>query len=306
MDESNFSGGDEELRTPTLIWGTSNSRRRSRGFSWRIKRVSSTTSRLTSRFPWSDKWLLVHVKKLHIPPPRWTQSQTLLAERRINHSLFHWSILTFPELQEQIWMLNKNAALTTIGTSIDQETCLIHGQVSLNLFDHKRNLQTDIRCPEWDWQNGRYHPGQIIYDPELWIKFGRTAKLKEKHKWSDEKQKLDNARRLEEFISLTLRTRNSKKLLECQWKVGNISRSCYALQDKKQNVSMERQDCGWENLYQIIMKTILQERWTIHCSITIWYTILFLCLKAKKIPEAKAAVDKNGRKWKRFRRGTWR
>ena len=32
--------------------------------------------------------------------------------------------------------------------------------------------------------------------PELWIKLGRNAKLKEKHKWSDEKPKLGNARRL--------------------------------------------------------------------------------------------------------------
>ena len=32
--------------------------------------------------------------------------------------------------------------------------------------------------------------------PELWIKMGRNAKLKEKHKWSNEKPKLDNARRL--------------------------------------------------------------------------------------------------------------
>ena len=32
--------------------------------------------------------------------------------------------------------------------------------------------------------------------PELWTKLGRKAKLKEKHKWSDEEPKLDNARRL--------------------------------------------------------------------------------------------------------------
>ena len=32
--------------------------------------------------------------------------------------------------------------------------------------------------------------------PELWIKLGRNAKLKEKHKWSNEKPKLDNFRRL--------------------------------------------------------------------------------------------------------------
>ena len=32
--------------------------------------------------------------------------------------------------------------------------------------------------------------------PELWIKMGRNAKLKERQKWSNEKPKLDNARRL--------------------------------------------------------------------------------------------------------------
>ena len=32
--------------------------------------------------------------------------------------------------------------------------------------------------------------------PELWTKLGRNAKLKEKQKWSNEKTKLDNARRL--------------------------------------------------------------------------------------------------------------
>ena len=39
-----LSGRDQELRTSTLDTGTSNSRRRSRRFSWRIRRVSSTTS----------------------------------------------------------------------------------------------------------------------------------------------------------------------------------------------------------------------------------------------------------------------
>ena len=65
--------------------GSPNSRRRSKRFSRRIRRVSTffTTSRLTSRCWWSDKRLLVHFRKLHIAPSRWTQSQTLLAKRRI-------------------------------------------------------------------------------------------------------------------------------------------------------------------------------------------------------------------------------
>ena len=115
-----LSGGDQELRTPTL-------RRKSQRFSWRIRTVSSSTSRLTSGCRWSDKWLLVHVKKLHFPPSRWTKSQTLLAERRI---IPYWNTLTHPELQERIWMLCTNAASMTIGISMGQEISLVLGQIS--------------------------------------------------------------------------------------------------------------------------------------------------------------------------------
>ena len=55
-----------------------------------------------------------------------------------------------PELQEQIWMLNKSAASTTIGISMDQEICLNLGQVSLSLLYWKRNLQTDVCGPRRD------------------------------------------------------------------------------------------------------------------------------------------------------------
>ena len=57
--------------------------------------------------------------------------------------------------------------------------------------------------------------------PELWIKMGRNAKLKEKHKWSDEQPKLDNARRLRgiyfidpEDKEFKETTRNARKKLE--------------------------------------------------------------------------------------------
>ena len=80
-----------------LDTGTPNPRRRSRRFSWRISRVSSTTSRLISGCRWSKKWFLVHVRKLHFPPSRWTQSQTLLAERSIipYSTEIHWCIQNY-------------------------------------------------------------------------------------------------------------------------------------------------------------------------------------------------------------------
>ena len=65
------------------------------------------------------------------------------------------------------------------------------------------------------------------------------------------------------------------------------------------------QDCVWENLYRIIMKTILQERWTIHCNITIWYTNYFPCLKPWKFLQRKQWWTRNGKNWRNFGRGTW-
>ena len=152
--------------------------------------------------------------------------------------------------------------------------------------------------------------------PELWIKLGRNAKLKEELKWSNEKPKLDNARRLRGIFSLTLRTRGSRnpfKMLARNWKCRWLL-PCLARQARR--VSMGRpvakpmssnqnlrvswkpaipQDCLWKNLYRIIMRTILQERVTIHCNIKLWYTI-FLMLQAMKIPVANAAVDKEWEK----------
>ena len=42
-------------------------------------------------------WFLVHVRKLHVPPSRWTQSQTLPAERRIipYSTEIHWRLQNY-------------------------------------------------------------------------------------------------------------------------------------------------------------------------------------------------------------------
>ena len=65
-----------------------------------------------------------------IPPSRWTQSQTLLAERGIipYSTEIHWRL---QKLLIQTWMLSKNAVSMVTGTSMGQEICLILGQVSL-------------------------------------------------------------------------------------------------------------------------------------------------------------------------------
>ena len=66
------------------------------------------------------------------------------------HSPREESLFTIPLKYVEVsrttrtWMLCKKAASMTIGISMDQEICLIIGQVSLSLLYQKRNLQPDI------------------------------------------------------------------------------------------------------------------------------------------------------------------
>ena len=83
-----------------------------------------------------------------------------------------------------------------IGISLGQETCLILGQVSLDLFYWKK------KPPDgYMWSGERLTRQQLTSRPdhlwpELGDKMGKNAKLKEKQKWSNEKLHLDNARKL--------------------------------------------------------------------------------------------------------------
>ena len=67
--------------------------------------------------------------------------------------------------------------------------------------------------------------------PELWIKLGRNAKLKEKHKWSNEEPKLDNARRLRGIYFIDPEDKEFKETIKNARKNGNTNGSSHALQD---------------------------------------------------------------------------
>ena len=157
------------------------------------------------------------------------------------------------------------------------------------------------------WSGGRLTKRQVTSRPEhlwpeLWTKLGRNAKLSEKQKWSNEKPKLHNARRLRgiyfidpEDKEFKETIRNAQRNWKHQWlplclarraRRTSMERPVAILMISSQNsrVSwkpLNPHDCGWKNLYQIIMRTIWQEReeGTIHYNITIWNTNLFLCLK---------------------------
>ena len=143
-----------------------------------------------------------------------------------------------------------------------------------------RNFQTDICGPGRDWQNGKRHPGQIIYgqysgeDQQEMLSWVRSINGQLKNQSSKMQE-------YEESMSLTLRTRNwkkSKRIQEDNWKHRWLQ-PCPARFARK--TSMERpvarllisslnlhvswklvnpQECVWKNLYPNIMRTILQEK----------------------------------------------
>ena len=136
--------------------------------------------------------------------------------------------------------------------------------------------------------------------PELWTKLRRIVKLRDKHKWAIEKPKLDNARRLlgiyvidpedKEFKETIQNARRKSETamapaMPCRHaRKTSTKRPVVRPMSSNQNLRaswkpVNPQDCVRKNLHQIIMRTILQEKGTIHYSITIWYTNLFLCLK---------------------------
>ena len=145
---------------------------------------------------------------------------------------------------------------------------------------------------------------------------GRNAKLKEKQKWSHEKLHLDNARKLRGIYFIDPEDKefkdtikNARKKLETPVAP---AMPCKIIKNKKnvgvvhpiktkQNLRVSwkpvnPQDCGWKNLYRLIMRTILQEKQTNHCSITILVHKFIPMLQAMKIHAAKAAVDKEWEK----------
>ena len=124
-----LSGGDQELRTPTLIQ-----------FEEKVKEIFLENEKglfhhLTTRFR-------VPVKQLMISGPCQETSYTAI-------TLNPESNFT-RRLHTRIWMSSKSDASMIIGISMGLETCLMNGQVSLNLLYWKKNLPTDLCGPGGD------------------------------------------------------------------------------------------------------------------------------------------------------------
>ena len=136
--------------------------------------------------------------------------------------------------------------------------------------------------------------------PELWTKLGRNAKLKEKQKWSNEKPKHDNARKLRGIYFIDPEDKDFKKplgMLETNWKhqwlplclARHAGRARMGRPVARRMISSQKFACILEasESTRLRMEESLPNyhedhvagEWTIHNNITIWDTNLFLRLK---------------------------
>ena len=183
-----------------------------------------------------------------------------------------------------------------IGTPMDQETCLLHGEV--------------------DERNGKQHQGLIILWPEIWRSMSRKSKMKEKQNWASEKPKHENARRLtgiyfiepednefKEIIKNPRKSWTSQPFLQCLVK-GPIEGTeqpvaRMMITSQKMRVSWKQRNpsgCVCVDLHPKFTKTTLQGKRVIHCIITIWYTNSFLCLKQWRYLQRKQQWTENWEK----------
>ena len=176
-------GEDQALRTSTLIRHRPVQGESNNWLSWRFRRVSSTTSRLISGCRWSDKWFVVHVRKLHIPPSRWTQSHTLLAERRIipYSTEVHWRIQNY---SHEFGMSSRRGERTH-RWSLE---CRWVKRFVRSLDRFHTIYSIGRKAPDgYMWSGERLTRKQLTSRPdhlwpELWKSMGKHAKLKEKQK----------------------------------------------------------------------------------------------------------------------------
>ena len=135
-----FVGGDQELRTPTLIRDHPIRGEDHRDFLGESEGSAPPPPQDTSGCRWSTTWFLVHFRKLSYTAIT-LNPESNFTRREKNHFLYHWSTLTSPELHIRIWMSSKSDASMIIGILMGLETCQILGQVSHNLLYWKKTYK---------------------------------------------------------------------------------------------------------------------------------------------------------------------
>ena len=146
---------------------------------------------------------------------------------------------------------------------------------------------------------------------------GKKCQAEEKHKWASEKPKLDNARRLRGIHFIDPEDKEFKETIKnARRKLETPVAPAMPCKISKNNQNWVTR--GKSNEIKSKLACILEAsgstrlrvgeslpnhhedhivgKETIHCSVTTWYTNLFLMPQAMKIPAARAAMDKQWEK----------
>ena len=261
-----------------------------------------------SRNRWSDKRFLVHVRKLQ---SHWTTSQTLLAERGIipYSTKIHWRIQNYSyefgcQAREAHWWLLEHWWLSRLVWCLDR--------FSHNLLYSMKKLLTDVLGPGGDWRENSLHPGQIIYGQSYGSQGERMPSWRKSKSGLKKRFILTTHENWGEFISSTLRIRNSKKpsrthvrswkhqlLLLCPvklWRIVGVvdltkvrKLACILEADKSTRLRVGNSEPNYDEDH-VVGKgdNSLQHHNLVHKFIPM--------PQAMKIPAAKAAVDKEWEK----------
>ena len=285
-------GGDQELRTSTLIRHRPIQGESNINFSWRIRGVSSTTWRFISGCRWSDKRLLVHVGKLRMPPSRWTKSQTLLAERRIipYSTEVHWRwLVEYRWVKRFVWLLDNFHSVHSIGEESPNGF----------LWSGKRLTKRQVQSrPDHLW-------------PELWVKLGRVLSWRRSKNGQMKNRNSIMPEDYEEFISLTLRTRKSSKMQEedgkHKWLPLCIARLAGKTSMGRPVARVMISSLKFECILEASESTRLRVEESRQFTTTLQFgtQIYSYASKQWRCPQQKQQWMKNVRNWKRFRRGIW-
>ena len=147
-----FDGGEQDLRTSTLVRHHPTRGDDQRDFlrEWEGSPPPLPQDSLPFFGDHRTKWFLVHFMKLHIPPSRWTQSQTLLAERRIipYSTKVHWRIqnysyefgcqareahrwlLEYWWLSKLVWSLDRFHTIYSIGRKTSKRIYVVREEIN--------------------------------------------------------------------------------------------------------------------------------------------------------------------------------
>ena len=229
-----FSGGDQELRTSTLIRDHPIRGRRSRGFSWRIRRVSTHYLKTHFRMPVKHEMIFGPCQETsytanHVEPrvklysPREEPFPIPLKYIDVSRTT-HTTLDVLRESRiDYYWNIDGSTDLSATWTGFTQFTPLSEKPPEGHMWSRGRLTGKQLTSrPDHLW-------------PELWRGMSKNAKLWEKHKWTIEKPKLDNARRLRGIYFIDPEDMEFKEIIKnCKKKIGNTNGSRFALQDEQE------------------------------------------------------------------------